>query len=40
VDGHPDRVGIFLGMLGGAIVLFSILALVGVAVIFAFRRSK
>jgi len=32
--------GIFLGMLGGAIVLFSILALVGVVVIFVLRRRK
>jgi mono/diheme cytochrome c family protein len=32
--------GIFLGMLGGAIVLFAILALVGVVVIFAIRGRK
>jgi mono/diheme cytochrome c family protein len=32
--------GIFLGMLGGATVLFFILALVGVVVIFAIRRPK
>ena len=32
--------GIFLGMLGGALALFAILALVGVTVIFALRRSK
>ena len=32
--------GIFLGMLGGALVIFAILALVGVTVIFALRRSK
>jgi cytochrome c553 len=32
--------GIFLGMFGGALILFAILALVGVTVIFALRRSK